>query len=117
MSPQAVEALARDLAVKFHAEKKAWGDLATEMVQTREADRKYKEEDAAFKAEVRKSLGRLTTMRADIPLIAVGLSVVSMIMATVALIGVARAGSRLTDEISALRAQVSANERREAPGH
>jgi hypothetical protein len=118
LSPEAVEALAKSLAAKIEFHKKGVGELANEVIQFREADKKFKEEDAAFKAEVRAALNGLKVTRIDVPLIAAGLSVLSILFATLALINNARANQRTADELRDVRAHITVeHERRQTQGN
>jgi hypothetical protein len=117
LSPEAVEALAKSLAAKIEFHKKGVGELANEVIQFREADKKFKEEDAAFKAEVRAALNGLKVTRIDVPLIAAGLSILSILFATLALIN-ARANQRTADELRDVRAHITVeHERRQTQGN
>ena len=123
LSPEAVEALAKSLAAKMESHKGAVGDLADQLLAFQEEDKKFKLEDAAFKREMRAGLGMMKAARIDVPLIAVGLSLVSIVFASIALIGTARASQRVSDEIRVLSNDVAelrqkvGNDRRETPSH
>ncbi len=118
LSPEALDALAKNLAVKMESHKGAVGRLTDQMTQFQANDAKYKTEDAEFKKEVRAALQMMKATRIDVPLIAVGLSLVAIVFASIALIGTARASSRMSEEIRELRQHITVpNERREAQGH
>ena len=103
MSPEAVEALAKSLAAKMEFQKGAVGELTDQLMAFQASDQKFKEGDADFKREVRAALATMRTIRHDVPLIAVGLSLVSIIFAAIALVGSARAAERMGTEVRDIR--------------
>lgn len=113
LSPEAVEALAKSLAAKMESHKGGLGNLADQMVEFQAADKIFKREDTAFKKEVTESLRALRVVRHDIPIIAVSMSLVAVVIATISLIGTARASQRLNDEVRAR--ELACDVRRKTP--
>lgn len=101
LSPEAVEALARSLAVKMESHKTGAQNLADQMVVFQSEDRKFKAEFAKWQGEVTDGLRALKLVRSDVPLIAIGISLVAVVMATISLIGTARASQRASEALQA----------------
>jgi hypothetical protein len=101
LSPEAVEALAVSLAAKMEAHKSGARDMADQLVLFQQEDRKFKTDFAAWQKEVSDGIHKLTFVRTDVPLIAIGISLVAVVLATIALIGTARASQRASEAIQA----------------
>lgn len=114
MSPEAVEALARNLAAKMESHKGSVGRLADQLVVFQEEDKAFKRDDAVFKREVRDSLVAIRRLRNDVPLIAIGLSLVACVMAAVSLIKTAQASQQTQQEVREIREHLG-NVRAKAP--
>lgn len=101
LSPEAVEALARSLAIKMESHKTGAQNLADQMVLFQNDDRKFKADFAAWQGEVTDSLRALKFARSDVPVIAIGISLVAIVLATISLIGTARASQRASEALQA----------------
>lgn len=101
LSPEAVEALARSLAAKMETQKGGLGNLTDQMMIFQQEDKAFKEQDAAFKKEVTEALRALRTVRNDVPIISISMSIVAIVLATISIVGMARNAMRLDDEIRA----------------
>jgi uncharacterized membrane protein YjjP (DUF1212 family) len=106
LSPEAVEALARSLAVKLGIKDKTDADLANEMIVFKLEDAKKTKAENEFREEVRGALRDLRRIRSDLPYIAVSLAVVAAFFSVLALVGNARATERLSNEMQEIRQRI-----------
>lgn len=103
LSPEAVEALARSLAVKLGIKEKTDADLANQMFTLTTKDNQRDVDDAAFKEEVRSALKDLKRTRSDLPMIAMLTALVAVFFSVLSLVGTARATERLSNELREVR--------------
>jgi uncharacterized membrane protein YdfJ with MMPL/SSD domain len=115
LSPEAVEALARSLAVKLGIKDRTDADLANQMIAFESAERKRTQDDQEFKQEVRDALRSLQRNKSDIPYVAVSVAIVAAFFSVLSLVGTARATERLSNEIREIRERMVMSSGRSAP--
>lgn len=113
LSPEAVEALALSLAAKMEAHKSGAQNLADQLVAFQQEDRKFKADFKEWQKEVTDGIRAVKFIRTDVPLIAIGISLVAVVMATISLIGTARASQRITEALQ--NKEATCDVRRQAP--
>lgn len=113
LSPEAVEALAVSLAAKMEAHKSGAQNMADQLVTFQTEDRKFKADFKEWQKEVTDGIHALKFVRTDIPLIAIGISLVAVVLATISLIGTARASQRVTEALQ--QKDATCDVRRQAP--
>ena len=108
MDAEAVEALAKSLAVKLEMQKRALGDNSDELIRLKQEDAEYKRAELEFKKELRGDIAILMNQRVHLPRAALAISLLAMLLSLVTLVGTARAGERVAAELAALRASSAA---------
>src|SRR6478752_1958599 len=103
LSPEAVEALARSLAVKLGIKDRTDADLANQMIVFKQEDAKRNLDDQEFKQEVRDALRDLKRNKSDLPYLAVSVAIVAAFFSVLSLVGTARATERMSNEIREIR--------------
>ncbi len=115
LSPEAVEALAKALAIKLGIKDRTDADLANQMFAFEQEDKKRQTEEQDFRAEVRDALRDLKRNKSDIPLMAISVAVIAAFFSVLSLIGTARATERLSNEIREIREHMVVSNGRTAP--
>jgi|SRR6185369_1141387 len=115
LSPEAVEALARSLAVKLGIKDRTDADLANQMVAFKTEDAKRVQDEAEFRQEVRDALRDLKRNKSDLPYVAVSVAIVAAFFSVLSLVGTARATERLSNEIREIREHMVVSGGRSAP--
>lgn len=108
LSPEAVEALAKSLAAKMESHKGATGRLTDQVVKLQSDFDKFNLEDTKFKQDMMDSLVSLKRVRQEVPIIALGFSLVAVLLATIGLIRTAQASQQMSQEIREIREHVLA---------
>jgi hypothetical protein len=115
LSPEAVEALARSLAVKLGIKDKTDADLANQMFAFQQEDARRVKEEKEFRDEVRDALRDLQRNKSDLPYLAVSVAIVAAFFSVLSLVGTARATERLSNEIREIREHMVVTGGRSAP--
>ena len=116
LSPEAVEDLARSLAVKLGIKDRTDTELYNLVLDHESADRKRAQDDEEFRTEVRATLQILKKSKSDLPALAISIAILAAFFSVLSLVGTARATERLSSEIREIRENmVFSNEVRRAP--
>lgn len=115
LSPEAVEALAKSLAVKLGIKDRTDADLANQMFAFEQEDKKRVAAEDEFRTEVRDALRDLKRNKSDLPLMAISVAIIAAFFSVLSLIGTARATERLSNEIREIREHMVVNNGRSAP--
>ena len=99
LSPEAVESLARSLAIKMGVDRTTLTTLSNQMTEFHANDKNFKEADRIFKEGVHDTLKTLQKQRVVLPVASIVIALVSIVMSLIALAGSAQAVSKLSDQI------------------
>lgn len=107
LSPDALEALARSVAVKLEGQMATTKSLANQMLEFHQKDAEFKAQDAEFKQEVRDMLRSLRRTRSYVPVAALAAAVLAVLVSLFTLSRTAEATQTLSDDLKSLRAAVA----------